>query len=891
MRLVAGATMNDPWDVKAVRQPGQYLSCMKINGVPLLPPVLSKECRKEMQYYKVLAKEVEKRIAHLKQYVYDTSSDSEDKTDAPELSECEQSYDLAEEEIQAGFNVNIGSIKAVTTGTEMSSELATRNGKDATKRGEKFGSNAPKFFIDLNLTINEAGSKILETVQKAESPPALEVPERDYNCVSRFTQQVITEKEVVTTVETCRNIEKKSIGDNFDFCDNKDESLSDPLTEIPLSPDGPSSLSSKRFTGSLDNLHSEITKDSLKNNSKLVRQRSYTLLYPSPQLLAHLETHSQNTGIEMSSISMSESLSNISSPGKKRRSWDLESAKVKWSNMALELKQKSVAHVISTVTKNTPKSETKQKIPLRAKSIDPAVAKRNNTIARVLPKSEPIAKNKTLIVAKNHVNSRSLDQQVSSPKSKIERSLKMPTTPVSEVADPAARVRELYEKIQKQQLVQMENLVEKQKKEQLLLQQVFEEQNNMLFKQLKTICPKSPVEAKEAWSDKQYEEDRGPVSLSQLMNYKSATLTDTNQYLNHCEDVLKKSKNITGNLKKVLATAHSTNASKIQSPTKQLEGSRTRTHSPVRNPTSRRLNYDTSASSDRDYEAMLTDRTNDTMADLNVTFPSDNSDEGNNNNNLLSHLCSKVTKSSNGSSVHTNSVVHSRVTEKTIKNVGRSVNSSMQNSSARTSKIASYKHVPNPREREAATKIVAHAKGYLVRRLMRTERVQGIVQTIKDALLCALQLHQDREGIRGADVDLHRRLIQQITAACYSLHDTFVASTAAERCAMIAADRGRRNSLAARQPISFRQTDIMTQSHSGSFPARTKRQPSLLMTQSNYDLAGKSALRGEPAAPPVALTLAAARVLPAVLCPLLGNAQRHWIVKLFKAYWLKVAPN
>lgn len=33
--------MNDPWDVKSVRQSGQYVSCMKINGVPLLPPVVS----------------------------------------------------------------------------------------------------------------------------------------------------------------------------------------------------------------------------------------------------------------------------------------------------------------------------------------------------------------------------------------------------------------------------------------------------------------------------------------------------------------------------------------------------------------------------------------------------------------------------------------------------------------------------------------------------------------------------------------------------------------------------------------------------------------------------------------------------------------------------------
>lgn len=33
--------MNDPWDVKSVRQSGQYISCMKLNGVPLLPPVVS----------------------------------------------------------------------------------------------------------------------------------------------------------------------------------------------------------------------------------------------------------------------------------------------------------------------------------------------------------------------------------------------------------------------------------------------------------------------------------------------------------------------------------------------------------------------------------------------------------------------------------------------------------------------------------------------------------------------------------------------------------------------------------------------------------------------------------------------------------------------------------
>lgn len=46
---------------------------------------------------------------------------------------------------------------------------------------------------------------------------------------------------------------------------------------------------------------------------------------------------------------------------------------------------------------------------------------------------------------------------------------------------------------------------------------------------------------------------------------------------------------------------------------------------------------------------------------------------------------------------------------------------------------------------------------------MRTEKVETIVQTIRDTLLCALQLYRDEKGIQGPDVDLHRRLIQQVS--------------------------------------------------------------------------------------------------------------------------------
>lgn len=67
------------------------------------------------------------------------------------------------------------------------------------------------------------------------------------------------------------------------------------------------------------------------------------------------------------------------------------------------------------------------------------------------------------------------------------------------------------------------------------------------------------------------------------------------------------------------------------------------------------------------------------------------------------------------------------------------------------------------RKQKAASVIGAYARGYLIRRLMSTERVQNLILTIKESLLCAMQLHyEDCDRIQPADVELHRRLIQQV---------------------------------------------------------------------------------------------------------------------------------
>lgn len=71
-------------------------------------------------------------------------------------------------------------------------------------------------------------------------------------------------------------------------------------------------------------------------------------------------------------------------------------------------------------------------------------------------------------------------------------------------------------------------------------------------------------------------------------------------------------------------------------------------------------------------------------------------------------------------------------------------------------------------QNKAASIIGAAAKGFLTRRLFKTERVQSLILTIKEALVCAMELHaEDYENIQPADVELHRRLIQQVKMNCY----------------------------------------------------------------------------------------------------------------------------
>lgn len=89
----------------------------------------------------------------------------------------------------------------------------------------------------------------------------------------------------------------------------------------------------------------------------------------------------------------------------------------------------------------------------------------------------------------------------------------------------------------------------------------------------------------------------------------------------------------------------------------------------------------------------------------------------------------------------------------------------------------------------------ALVRGYLTRRLLATDRVQSIIQTIRDTTTCLKELNQGSMTILPSDVELHRRLLQQLNGAIHALHEIFFEWDVNERMLVIARDREKKAGL------------------------------------------------------------------------------------------------
>ncbi|XP_078736340.1 uncharacterized protein LOC144950152 [Lampetra fluviatilis] len=89
-------------------------------------------------------------------------------------------------------------------------------------------------------------------------------------------------------------------------------------------------------------------------------------------------------------------------------------------------------------------------------------------------------------------------------------------------------------------------------------------------------------------------------------------------------------------------------------------------------------------------------------------------------------------------------------------------------------------------------RVTALARGFLARRLLATEKVQQLKQTVKDTrdLLRSLsQATPPRRSRSTQDSALYERALAQLRAALYDVHDIFFATTSHEKVEMMRSDR------------------------------------------------------------------------------------------------------
>ncbi|GBP59537.1 hypothetical protein EVAR_83256_1 [Eumeta japonica] len=340
-------------------------------------------------------------------------------------------------------------------------------------------SVSPTLLIDLSVSINDSINQGLrEPSVQLRTTHGFHFPENDMSALkNQYVSSPSNQECLFSNIENANfNKTTAKVTNGLDKITSETHCEQNCFPESIMKQDGPSSLSSKSFTGSLNDIYTESTKGI--QSPGLIRQRSYTVLEPSPQLIAHLEVQSLSKGVDVTSISMSESCSHLNSTVKKRRSWDLESAKVKWSSMARELNQKKIQNIAGYKSKQA-KSTTKQTDSQNATKNIHNRGKESSEGQKKIP-----TKNNLMLMISNNNHQHTKED---SPYKFSTRTYKLPkrdeqkfshkdepkdktlsvqnTTPLlkSSIDDPGTRVRELYEKVQKQQSMQMATLMEKQK--------------------------------------------------------------------------------------------------------------------------------------------------------------------------------------------------------------------------------------------------------------------------------------------------------------------------------------------------------------------------------------------------------------------------------------------
>ncbi|VTJ52024.1 Hypothetical predicted protein [Marmota monax] len=104
-----------------------------------------------------------------------------------------------------------------------------------------------------------------------------------------------------------------------------------------------------------------------------------------------------------------------------------------------------------------------------------------------------------------------------------------------------------------------------------------------------------------------------------------------------------------------------------------------------------------------------------------------------------------------------------------------------------------WSQVFNPEVQAKFNRITAVAKGFLTRRLMQTDKLKQLRQTVKDTMEFIRSFQSEaplKRGIVSAqDASLQERVFAQLRASLYGIHDIFFVMDAAERMSILHHDR------------------------------------------------------------------------------------------------------
>nr|XP_031827895.1 uncharacterized protein LOC116424954 isoform X2 [Nomia melanderi] len=728
-----------------------YISCIKINGVPILPPLMTKDIKKEMSNYKEIAISIEKRLANLR-------------------NAREQNNDIDTDTFKKDFNGRR---------TNMCNSKENLFLSDCKKYQNKNETNINGFSTDISESSSESIKQNLQWNEQVNN-----------NHVSEY--------RINLDSGTCLKSELLSSKTNADQCTQNISSTKSNTIETPdvCKPQVPKTLNIIPLTLNdpvpKDEIYQTTHSNDIGDTPKLVRQGSYVLDTPSPILLAHMQMEQCNSTIKPCMEYVATPYLNTVN----RREWNITQAKIEWENEftgkqfasteSLELCSNKETNVDTRTSQQMHKSVSSLTIPtsiyatypatksvdciqtmLADESIEKSNVQINNDRNCAIDKNSEKKQNlqcwkrynssSNFQVSYNHDNflDNATNSDISFSNNLKNEHNKVPISDscaeeISRNADTkdltsklkfnitSDKLLTVYKKVQEMHKKQMAELVFRQQKEQTLLQEEFEKQQLLLLTEIRKSFPEISVSL--------LPENILSTPLNQVTPNHDKLSKDTDHNMEHVKNVKSnfqdesKIIHLQDNNKKVVSYSVDNSCSKNSLPV---------TESCVMGKEEVNVQPD----KDKSYEKKLV-KDGGGCKRLNVS-------------RQLFPLDSKT--------------VHVPILDRTI---------------------YGSKHV------EAVNVINGYTRGYLVRRMMRTERVIALKNIYKEALHCMLKLHVDAP-LNRSEFNFLYRLQLQCEAASMNVVELF-AQSPKKRMQVIAQDREIKQSRIER-PTSARSYSFATQ--------------------------------------------------------------------------------